>query len=122
MEALPILEEIGARPEIARCLAGLGRVALDLGAVEQARHHLTRSLKLSQATGSRIGVARGIEALAVLAVWEKQPERAVQLAAAAAALRDRPEYRRCRPPGSKPTSLRPATLANPPSPGYGRRD
>ncbi len=88
VEALPILEEIGARPEIARCLAGLGRVALDLGAVEQARHHLTRSLKLSQATGSRIGVARGIEALAALAVREKQPERAVQLAAAAAALRE----------------------------------
>jgi len=88
VEALPVLEEIGARPEIARCLAGLGRVALDLGAVEQARRHLTRSLKLSQATGTRIGVARGIEALATLAVREKQPERAVQLAAAAAALRE----------------------------------
>ena len=31
LEALPILREIDARPEIARCLAGLGRVALDLG-------------------------------------------------------------------------------------------
>jgi tetratricopeptide (TPR) repeat protein len=88
VEALPILEEIGARPEIARCLAGLGRVALDLGAVEQARRHLTRSIKLSQTTGTRIGVARGLEALATLAVREKQPERAVQLAAAAAALRE----------------------------------
>jgi predicted ATPase len=58
------LEEVGARPEIARCLAGLGRVALDLAAVEQARRHLTRSLKLSQAAGTRIGVARGLEALA----------------------------------------------------------
>ena len=30
-DALGYLREIGARPEIARCLAGLGRVALDLG-------------------------------------------------------------------------------------------
>jgi hypothetical protein len=36
VEALAILREIGARPEIARCLAGLGRVAMDLGAIEQA--------------------------------------------------------------------------------------
>ena len=88
MEALPILEEVGARPEIARCLAGLGRVALDLGAVDQARWHLTRSIELSQATGARIGVARGLEVFATLAVREKQPERAVQLAAAASALRE----------------------------------
>jgi tetratricopeptide (TPR) repeat protein len=88
VEAPPILEEVGARPEIARCLAGLGRVALDLGVVEQARRHLTRSIKLSQATGARIGVARGLEAFAALAVQDKQPERAVELAAAAAALRE----------------------------------
>jgi len=63
-------------------------VALDLGSVEQARRHLIRSLELSQATGTRIGVARGLEALATLAVRDKQPERAVQVAAAAAALRE----------------------------------
>jgi predicted ATPase/tetratricopeptide (TPR) repeat protein len=88
VEALAILEEIGARPEIARCLAGLGRVAMDLGAIEQARQHLTRSIELSRATGTRIGIARGLEVFATLAVQEKQPERAVQLAAAAAALRE----------------------------------
>jgi predicted ATPase len=88
VEALAILEEIGARPEIARCLAGLGRVAMELGAMEQARRHLTRSIELSQATGTRIGVARGLEVFATLAVREKQPERAVHLAAAAAALRE----------------------------------
>ncbi|HSZ47744.1 MAG TPA: hypothetical protein VK823_20575, partial [Streptosporangiaceae bacterium] len=77
-----------ARPEIARCLAGLGRVAMDLGSLEQARRHLTRSIELSQATGTRIGVARGLEVFATLAVQEKQSERAVQLAAAAAALRE----------------------------------
>jgi predicted ATPase/tetratricopeptide (TPR) repeat protein len=88
VEALGVLEEIGARPEIARCLAGLGRVAMDLGAIEQARQHLTRSIELSQTTGTRIGVARGLEVFATLAVQEKQPERAVLLAAAAAALRE----------------------------------
>jgi predicted ATPase len=88
VEALPILEEIGARPEIARCLAGLGAGGLDLGAIDQARWHLTRSIELSQATGIRIGVARGLELFATLAVREKQPARALQLAAAASALRE----------------------------------
>jgi DNA-binding CsgD family transcriptional regulator len=88
VEALPILEEIGARPEIARCLAGLGRVSLDLGAAGQARDLLARSIELSRATGSRTGIARGLEAFAALAVHEDRPGQAVQLAAAAAALRD----------------------------------
>jgi DNA-binding CsgD family transcriptional regulator len=88
VEALAILREVGARPEVARCLAGLARVAMDLGATEQARLHLTRSIRLSQATGSRIGVARGLEAFAALAIHENRPERAVQLTAAATALRE----------------------------------
>jgi DNA-binding CsgD family transcriptional regulator len=88
VEALASLREIGARPEIARCLAGLGRVAMELGSIEQARRHLTRSLRLSQATGARIGVARGLEAFAALAGHENRPELAVQLAAAATALRE----------------------------------
>ncbi len=88
VEALAILQEVGGRPELARCLAGLGRVAMDLGATEQARRHLSRSIELSQATGSRIGMARGLEAFAALAVQENQPELAVQLVAAASALRE----------------------------------
>jgi predicted ATPase/DNA-binding NarL/FixJ family response regulator len=88
VEALAILHEIGARQEIARCVAGLGRVAIDLGAFEQARRHLTRGIRLGQATGTRVGVARGLEAFAELAVREEQPERAVLLTAAAAALRE----------------------------------
>ena len=88
VEALPVLREIGARPEIARCLAGLGRVAMDLGADEQARRQLARSIRLSHATGSRIAVARGLEAFAALAVHEDRLETAVQLVAAATALRE----------------------------------
>jgi predicted ATPase/DNA-binding CsgD family transcriptional regulator len=87
LEALVILREIDARPEMARCLAGLGRVAMDLGALALARQHLGESLRLSRITGSRIGVARGLEAFAGLAVREDRPELAVRLTAAAAALR-----------------------------------
>ena len=89
VEALAVLREISSRPEIARCLAGLGRVAMDLGATEQARRHLTRSIRLSQATGARIGIARRLRAFAALAVRENRPERAVQLIAAATALREK---------------------------------
>ncbi|HEV2252894.1 MAG TPA: LuxR C-terminal-related transcriptional regulator [Streptosporangiaceae bacterium] len=88
VEALPTLQEVGARPEIARCLAGLGRVAMELGATGQAREQLAGSLRLSQATGARIGVARGLEAFAALAIHEHRPELAVQLIAAASALRE----------------------------------
>jgi predicted ATPase/DNA-binding CsgD family transcriptional regulator len=87
LEALAILRDIDARPDIARCLAGLARVAMDLGSIGQARQHLAESIRLSHSTGSRIGVARGLEAFAALAVAEDRPELAVQLTAAAAALR-----------------------------------
>jgi DNA-binding CsgD family transcriptional regulator len=87
LDALEVLREVDSRPEIARCLVGLGRVAIDLGAIELAREHLTESIRLSHSTGARIGVARGLESLAALALQENQLERAVQLIAAASALR-----------------------------------
>jgi predicted ATPase/DNA-binding CsgD family transcriptional regulator/tetratricopeptide (TPR) repeat protein len=87
-EALAILSEVNARPEIARCLAGLGRIAMDQGEIAAGRQHLTRSIELSRSIGSRIGTIRGVEAFAALAVAEGHPERAVRLAAAAAALRE----------------------------------
>jgi DNA-binding CsgD family transcriptional regulator len=73
---------------MARCLAGLARVAMDLGSMGQARQHLAESIRLSHSTGSRIGVARGLEAFASLAVREDRPELAVLLTAAATALRE----------------------------------
>ena len=87
-EALPVLREIDSRPETARCVAGLGRLAMDQGSIAQAREHLAESIRLSHATGARIGVARGLEAFASLAVLEGRGDRAVQLIAAAAALRE----------------------------------
>ena len=88
VEALPVLSEIGARPDVARCLAGLGRVAMELGSAEQARRYLSGSIQLSHITGARIGVVRGLEAFAALSVHEDRAELAVQLAAAAATLRE----------------------------------
>jgi len=86
-EALGILREISARPEMARCLAGLGRIEIGLGELPVARQYLSESIELSQFTGSRIGVIRGLECFAELAVASDNAELAVQLAAAAAALR-----------------------------------
>jgi predicted ATPase/DNA-binding NarL/FixJ family response regulator len=86
--ALAVLRQVNARPEIARCLAGLGRIAIDQGNLALGREHLTESITLSRSIGSRIGVIRGLEAFAALAVAERRPDRAVQLTAAAAALRE----------------------------------
>jgi predicted ATPase/DNA-binding NarL/FixJ family response regulator len=86
-EALGILREISARPEMARCLAGLGRIEIGLGELSVARQYLSESIELSQFTGSRISVIRGLECFAELAVASDNVELAVQLAAAAAALR-----------------------------------
>ena len=92
--ALPILREIDSRPDIARCLAGIGRVALDQGQLTVARAHLAESLRLSQLTGARIGVARGLEAFAALCFREDpgaregQARLAVLLTAAATAMRE----------------------------------
>jgi DNA-binding NarL/FixJ family response regulator len=87
-EALAILREVNARPEIARCLTGLGRIAMDQGEIMLARQYLTESTGMSRSMGNRIGMIRGLEAFAALAAKEHRPDRAVQLAAAAAALRE----------------------------------
>jgi hypothetical protein len=50
LEALAILRDIDARPDMARCLAGLARVAMDLGSMGQARQHLAESIRLSHST------------------------------------------------------------------------
>jgi predicted ATPase/DNA-binding CsgD family transcriptional regulator len=86
--ALALYREIDARPEIARCLAGIGWVALARGELPLARTSLAESLQLSLATGQRLVLARGLEAYAMLAVASADPSRAVKLAGAALALRE----------------------------------
>jgi predicted ATPase/DNA-binding CsgD family transcriptional regulator len=85
--ALPVLRQLDSRPDIARCLSGMGRVALATGEPEVAREYLAESLRLSLLTGARTGVARGLESFAMLAGRRGEGPLAVQLAAAASALR-----------------------------------
>ena len=104
LAALPILREIDSRPETARCLAGIGLVALDQGQLDVARQHLTESLRLSHATGGRLGVARALEACAALTVQEGHAGVAVQLTAAADGLRGVAAFPPL-PPGRKQRTL-----------------
>jgi predicted ATPase/DNA-binding CsgD family transcriptional regulator len=84
--ALARYREIGARPEIARCLAGLAWVALAEQDLGLAAVSLAECLQLSLATGQRLAIARGIQAAAVLAALRDQPARTARLEGAAAAL------------------------------------
>ncbi len=77
--ALPLL--VRGDPQTARCLDGLGRVALDQGDLSRARTYLARGLKLSLRAGSSSGICRSLLAFARLAVGEGSPDRAVLLAA-----------------------------------------
>ena len=85
--ALSLYQEIDARPEIARCLAGIASVALIQGDLVLCRASLTESLALSLATGQRLPVARGLEAFAALEARAGEAVRAAKLAGAALELR-----------------------------------
>jgi predicted ATPase/DNA-binding CsgD family transcriptional regulator len=86
--ALALFREIDARPEMARCLAGIGWAALSRQDLPLARSSLTECLQLSVATGQRLAMARGLEAFAILAAADNDPERAARLQGAAIALRE----------------------------------
>jgi len=87
-DAVEIFRELDAWPEIARCQAGIGWIAIAGGELDLAQESLAESLRLNQMCGQRLGIARGLEAFAALAVARQQPEQAAQLAGAACQLRD----------------------------------
>jgi DNA-binding CsgD family transcriptional regulator/Tfp pilus assembly protein PilF len=87
-DALAIFRELDGRPDAARCLAGIGWVALQRGDLVLARSRLGESLRLSLATGQRLAIARGLEALAAAVAAADDPERAVRLTGAAFELRE----------------------------------
>jgi len=82
-EALAIYRQIDARPEMARCLAGVGWVHLAAHDLEGAREHLTESMRLSLLTGQRLPIARGLSALAVLCDAAGDLARATVIASSA---------------------------------------
>jgi predicted ATPase/DNA-binding CsgD family transcriptional regulator len=87
-DALEVFSELDAWPEIARCQAGIGWIAVANGDFGQAQESLAENLRLNQAGGQRLGIARGLEAFAALAAARQQPERAARLAGAACQLRE----------------------------------
>ncbi len=86
-EALDIHRDIAVFPELARCLAGVGRIAHAQGAVAQGYDYLSEGLLLSQSTGQRAGVARALDSVAQLATSDGFAEGAVRLSGAAAGVR-----------------------------------
>jgi predicted ATPase/DNA-binding NarL/FixJ family response regulator len=87
-DALERYEQIDARPEMARCLAAMGLVALEGDDLTVAAASLTESMRLSLATGHRLAIARGLQALATLANAAGSPADAVRLTGAAQAMFD----------------------------------
>jgi predicted ATPase/DNA-binding CsgD family transcriptional regulator/Tfp pilus assembly protein PilF len=87
-EAMEVFRELDAWPEIARCQAGIGWIAVTSGDFSLAAEALAENLRLNQACGQRLGIARGLEAFAALAAARRQPERAARLAGAACQLRE----------------------------------
>jgi predicted ATPase/DNA-binding CsgD family transcriptional regulator len=85
--AMALYREIDARPEIARCLAGIGRVSLEQLDLETAAASLAEALQLSQATGQRLAVARGIDTFVALTALRGDLAGAARLAGAGSALR-----------------------------------
>lgn len=81
--ALAIYRQIDARPEMARCLAGIGWVALSEGDLGKAAASLAESMRLSLVTGHRLAIARGLRALAALASASGELPVAVTLEGAA---------------------------------------
>jgi len=87
-DAMEIFRELDAWPEIARCQAGIGWIAVTSGDFKLAASSLAENLRLNQVCGQRLGIARGLEAFAALAAAQQQPERAARLAGAACQLRE----------------------------------
>ena len=87
-DAMEIFRELDAWPEIARCQAGIGWIAVTSGDYDQAADSLAEALRLNQVGGQRLGIARGLEAFAALAAARQQPQRAARLAGAACQLRE----------------------------------
>ena len=69
-------------------LEGLGRVAMVEGQHEEAHARLAESLRLLDEIGHRPGIADALESFAAFAAGLSKPQLALQLAGAAAALRE----------------------------------
>jgi predicted ATPase/DNA-binding CsgD family transcriptional regulator len=87
--AQELLHPLDHRGERISCLVGLGRISIELGDFDGARARLAESLALSSGLGQRAAAVELVDAFAELAQREGDQARAVRLAAAASALRER---------------------------------
>ena len=87
-ESLLIRRQLGDKAGLALSLNTLADVVLDEGAFLDARPLLDESLELNRELGDQTAIAYLIEDYAGLAAAELQPEKALQLAGFAAALRE----------------------------------
>jgi adenylate cyclase len=87
-ESVSLFRQVGARWDLANTLHSLGEIALDLKDYTAARRCLLESLQLNQTLGDRRTMAFLFEGFAGIAAAQQQPERALKLAGAAAALRE----------------------------------
>lgn len=87
-EELTIVRDLGDRSGAADALVALGHVARARGDLHTARSLFSESLVLRRDLGHRLAMPTVLDDLAELAAAEGAPERAVRLAAAAAALRE----------------------------------
>jgi predicted ATPase/DNA-binding CsgD family transcriptional regulator len=88
-EALEVTREIDDRVNLAARLRSLTAVALDQGDHCGAAAYSTEALQIARELGQTAGLATAVEGLAIAAARSANPERAVILFGAAAALRGR---------------------------------
>src|SRR5262249_39117038 len=87
-ECVGVQRQLGDRFELAYGLIVKGQIAAAEGQYSRARTALGESLLVRQELGDRSGVAESMEGLAALDAAEQHFELAVQLAAAAAGVRE----------------------------------
>jgi DNA-binding NarL/FixJ family response regulator len=85
-DALAVYRQIDARPQIVRCLASIGQLALGDHDLPAARACLTEAMALTLVTGQRQAIARSVAALATLAAASDDLAAAVRLAGTARTL------------------------------------
>ncbi len=86
-ESVDTFRELCNQPSLAESLTTLGRIQCAAGDLEPASASLAEALSLSWVAGPRSIVAVCLEAMATLAVAQSMAKRAVELSAAATALR-----------------------------------
>jgi ATP/maltotriose-dependent transcriptional regulator MalT len=87
-EGLVLRRQVGERWGLAFTLDALGRVALAEGHYAEAQTVLCESLRLRHELGDRLGMADSLESIAALSAAEAGGVTAIELAGAAASLRE----------------------------------